>query len=330
MNRALVELLRRKESELQQRGIAWRITGVATRKTGWLADPKGFDLNVLLGKSSALPGWANPLLRDDFCDWLSTARANVLLEAISLDPYTGQPAIEYLRAALNMGIHAITANKGPVVHAYRELSTLAAEKGKQFLFESTVMDGVPIFSLFRDHLHGVQVHGFRGILNSTTNVILSGMESGLTFDQALKRAQDVGVAETNPSHDIDGWDATMKVAALVTVVMNTPIRPDQVQREGIRGLNADQVFSAHAAGHPYRLVCRAHRSGEQAEASVRPEQVPANDPLAQVTGTSSVVYFETDIFPGLIITEVNPGVEATAYGMYADFVRAVGTGKAEV
>jgi len=330
VNRALVELLRRKESELQQRGIAWRITGVATRKTGWLADAKGFDLNVLLGKSSALPGWANPLLRDDFCDWLSTARANVLLEAISLDPYTGQPAIEYLRAALNMGIHAITANKGPVVHAYRELSTLAAEKGKQFLFESTVMDGVPIFSLFRDHLHGVQVHGFRGILNSTTNVILSGMESGLTFDQALKRAQDVGVAETNPSHDIDGWDATMKVAALVTVVMNTPIRPDQVQREGIRGLNADQVFSAHAAGHPYRLVCRAHRSGEQAEASVRPEQVPANDPLAQVTGTSSVVYFETDIFPGLIITEVNPGVEATAYGMYADFVRAVGTGKAEV
>lgn len=194
---------------------------------------------------------------------------------------------------------------------------------RKFLFEATVMDGAPIFSMFRDSLPGVEVRGFHGILNSTTNVILSGMEAGMSFEQSLRRAQDLGVAETDPSHDIDGWDAAVKVAALATVVMNASLRPDQVQREGIRDLEAEMVREARAAGKAYRLVCRAHRNGEQVEASVRPEQLSASDPLAQVSGTSSVVYFETDIFPGLVITEINPGLETTAYGMLADFVRAV-------
>jgi len=316
--------LRSKDAELQARGIRWSITGFATRKIGWLADPNGLDLNNLLAKSPLSLEWAKPRTCRDLLDWLSVAQADVLFEATSLNPHTGQPAIDYLRAALQHGAHAITANKGPVVHGYHELTSLAASKEKQFLFESAVMDGVPVFSMFRDHLPGVQVHGFRGILNSTTNVILSGMETGLTFAQSLKQAQELGVAETDPSYDIEGWDAALKVAALVTVVMKTPIRADQVRREGIGDLKEQAVREARAAGRPYRLVCRAHRDGDTIEATVRPEQVPTDDPLAQVTGTSSAIYFETDIFPGLAITEINPGLEATAYGMFADFVQAVG------
>ena len=149
------------------------------------------------------------------------------------------------------------------------------------------------------------------------------MEDGLDFEAALRKAQEVGVAETDPSHDIDGWDAAVKVAALVTVLMGVPIRLDEIKREGIGGLSGEVVSAARAAGKPYKLLCRAQRSNEGVAASVRPEQLPLADPLAWVAGTSSVVYFETDIFPGLAITETNPGVKTTTYGMLADFIRAV-------
>jgi homoserine dehydrogenase len=259
---------------------------------------------------------------NDVREWLAAARADVLFEATSLNVESGQPAIDHIRAALAHGAHAITANKGPIVHAYRELRDLAAARGKKFLFESTVMDGVPIFSLF-DQLPAIHLHGFHGILNSTTNVILSEMESGLTFDEALAKAQALGVAETDASHDIDGWDAAVKTAALITVLMDTPTRPDQIARDGIRDLTPQALRNARRDGWPFKLVCRAKRVGNKIEANVQPEKVRSTEPMARITGTSSYIYFETDIFPGLAITEENPGLYATAYGMLADFVRAV-------
>ena len=187
------------------------------------------------------------------------------------------------------------------------------------------MDGVPLFSLFRECLPAIELKAFRGILNSTTNVILTAMEEGLSFKQALQRAEEIGVAETDASHDIDGWDATVKVAALVRVLMRVPIRLDEIERQGIRSLSAEQVRAARQSRTPYKLVCRARREGERVVASVSPEQLPSSDPLASVAGTSSIVYFETDMFPGLVLTEVDPGLHATAYGMLSDFVRAVST-----
>jgi homoserine dehydrogenase len=321
VNRALVRLLQKKEPDLCERDIAYRITGVATRRLGWLANSNGMDLSALAsGNVSTTQNFKSSA---NVREWLGEAHADVLFEATSLDPHTGQPAIDHIRAALEMGAHAITANKGPIVHACDELRSLAAAKGRRFLFESTVMDGAPIFSLFRDSLPAVHLRGFRGILNSTTNVILSGMEEGLEFEEALRKAQEVGVAETDPSHDIEGWDAAVKVAALVTVLMGVPIRLNEIKRVGIGGLAGEVVRAARAAGKPYKLVCRVQRKGLGVTASVGPEQLPLNDPLAWVAGTSSVVYFETDIFPGLAITETNPGVETTAYGMFADFIRAV-------
>ena len=320
VNRALVRLLREKESGLRESGIAWCITGVASRRLGWIADQAGVNADSLLeGKGRAeVPAPHTQNVRD----WLKAAGADVLFEATSLEPRSGQPAIDHIRAALEHGAHAITANKGAIVHAYEELRELAQAQGKRFLFESTVMDGVPIFSLFRDSLPVIHLQGFHGILNSTTNVILGGMEQGLTFEAALKKAQEIGVAETDAGHDIEGWDAAVKVAALVRVLMGVPLRLDDIQREGIAGLSGEQVRAARAEGKPFKLVCRARRAEGGVSASVHPEQVPLSDAMAWVTGTSSIVYFETDIFPGLAITEIDPGVEATAYGMLADFVRA--------
>jgi homoserine dehydrogenase len=328
-------LLIDREQELRERyGISWRITGVATRRLGWIADRKGLDQATLLAltaddlpaslsgisaQPSPVPHHSAP--RNNVGDWLGAGKADVLFEATALNVESGQPAVDHLRAALEHGAHAITANKGPIVHAYRELRDLAARQGKRFFFESTVMDGVPIFSLF-DQLPAIHLQGFHGILNSTTNVILSEMENGLGFDEALKRAQALGIAETDATHDIDGWDAAVKTAALITVLMDVPVRLEEIAREGIRSLNGEAVRAARKEGRPYKLVCRAKKMASGVTASVGPEQVPLTDPMAQITGTSSYVYFETDIFPGLAITEENPGLYATAYGMLADFVRA--------
>jgi homoserine dehydrogenase len=273
-----------------------------------------------------MPGADSPLrasqnVPNNVRDWLAAAHADVLFEATALNVKDGQPAVDHIRAALDHGAHAITANKGPIVHAYRELRDLAAARGKRFLFESTVMDGVPIFSLF-DQLPAIHLQGFHGILNSTTNVILGEMEQGLTFDDALKKAQSLGIAETDATHDVDGWDAAVKTAALITVLMDVPIRLEEIQRDGIRDLTPQALRNARRDGWPFKLVCRAKRVGDTVEASVMPEKVLATSPMAKITGTSSYIHFETDIFPGLAITEENPGLYATAYGMFADLVRA--------
>jgi homoserine dehydrogenase len=316
-------LLQDRERELRDRHeISIRITGVATRHLGWIADPNGLDpIGVgqkLLSDKSRESDQKSTNVRD----WLSAAQADVLFEATALNVETGQPAIDHIRAALQHGAHAITANKGPIVHAYRELRDLAAAQRKRFLFESTVMDGVPIFSLF-DQLPAIHLQGFHGILNSTTNVILSEMEDGLSFDESLKKAQALGIAETDATHDIDGWDAAIKTAALITVLMDVPVRLEDIHREGIRELTTNAVRNGRRDGWPFKLVCRAQRVGDGVKASVMPEKVLSSSPMGKISGTSSYIYFETDIFPGLAITEENPGLYATAYGMLADFVRAV-------
>jgi len=245
-----------------------------------------------------------------------------MLEATSLNVQNGEPAVHHIRAALEHGAHAITANKGPIVHAYRDLRDLAAKHGRRFLFESTVMDGVPVFSFF-ESMPAIHLQGFHGILNSTTNVILSEMEDGLSFDEALKKAQELGIAETDASYDIDGWDAAVKTGALVTVLMDVPIKLEEIEREGIRELAGDAVRNARRDGWPFKLVCRAERTSSGVKASVRPEKILGTQPMARISGTSNYLYFETDLFPGLAITEENPGVYSTAYGMLADLIRAI-------
>jgi homoserine dehydrogenase len=333
VNRTLVDLLWLKNAELRDRyGIQWRIAGVASRRLGWWANPEGFDVRGLLRVSTRSPSagarrvFAEMHGEEYACpaEWLRAAQADVLFEGTSLNVETGQPAIDHIRAGLEYGAHAITANKGPIVHAYRELRDLAVARQRQFFFESTVMDGVPIFSLFRNTLPAIEVRGFKGILNSTTNIILNGLEEGLSFDDSLHRAQQLGVAETDATADIEGWDAAVKVAALVSVVMDVRMLPQEVKRQGIGELSGEAVREARAAGRPYKLVCRATRNGSGVNASVLPEQLPLTDPMALVAGTSSIIQFETDVFPGLTITEENPGLYATAYGMMTDFIRAAG------
>jgi homoserine dehydrogenase len=317
VGRAFVRLLREKEQRMQQeQGVTARITGVASRRMGWLANADGLDTAVLLdGRTPAHTPCA------EVREWLRAAQADALLEASSLSKRDGQPATDYLRAALEHGAHAISANKGPIVHAYDELRALAREKQRRFLFESTVMDGTPIFNLFRETLPAASLRGFRGLLNSTTNVVLAEMEAGRTLAEAVKRAQEIGVAETDPTDDLEGWDAAVKIVALARVLMGAQVRLEDVERQGIATVTPEQVRAARAAGMPYKLICRAERTGDTVQASVRPEQIPLTDPFASLTGTTSCLRFEMDDF-GLTLIEHKPGVVATAYGLLSDFLRA--------
>ena len=188
------------------------------------------------------------------------------------------------------------------MYAYDELNALAAANDRRFLFESTVLDSAPVFSLFRETLPVARLRGFSGIFNSTTNVILETMETGRSFEEGVKAAQDLGVAETDPSHDVDGWDATMKVCAISRVILKTPLLPAAVHREGIRGLSAALLQRARAEGKPYKLVARGRVSEDGSlTASVRPEQISTSEPLGSVRGTSLAIHFELDMIPGLTI-----------------------------
>jgi homoserine dehydrogenase len=330
VGRALVQLLESKRGDLRDRyGVEFAFTGVASRRLGWHANAAGYASTDLIGDGSAFTAHsvsnkaAGPEDQTlaELRDWLAACKADVLFENTSLNPHTGQPAIEYIRTALQARVHVVTANKGPVVYAYHELRDLAAANGVHFLFEAAVMGGAPIFSLFREALPAARLERFRGILNSTTNLILTEMEQGNNFDAAVKKAQDLGIAETDPSFDVDGWDATVKVSALATVLMDYPLKPYDIAREGIRGLSMEQVQSARMMGRPYKLVCQAERKADGTViGSVRPEQVPNDEPLAGCDGATSIILFQMDVIHGLTLSEIHPDAVTTAYGPLADFV----------
>lgn len=319
VGRALARLFVSKSAELRDNyGIEWEIAGVATRRMGWRASDEGIDVAQLLAGNDQTNAEA------DIDSWLARARPDVVFETTSLNPETGQPAIEYMRKSLQAGAHTITANKAPIVYAYDELNEIAISQGKRFMFEATVQDSAPVFSLFRETLPAAKVRSFSAVFNSTTNIILETMEEGRSFAEGVKTAQELGVAETDPSHDVDGWDSIMKVCAIARVILRSPLRPTDVRREGIRGLDPATLQAARAEGRPYKLLSRATVNADgSVTASVRPEQIGANDPLAGVRGTSLAVHFELDTIPGLTIVSHRPNLQSTAYGLLADFINAV-------
>ena len=324
VGRALARLFVTKSRELrEQYGIEFRVTGVASRRIGWLVNSDGFEEATLLSNVTLAEQSATA---ENITGWLKAAQPDAVFETTSLNPDSGQPAIDHVRAILDAGAHAITANKGVLVHGYRELAALAGKQGKRFLFEAAVLDSAPVFSLFRETLPAVKLRGFSGLFSSTTNVIIETMEAGRSFEEGLKTAQELGVTETDASHDIDGWDATVKVCALANVLMNIPLQPAEVNREGIRELTHRKVQAARAEGKPFKLLARAKLTGDgKIAATVRPEQILSSDPLGNVRGTSLGIHFELDMMPGLTITSHRPNLQSTAYGLLADFINAVKT-----
>ncbi len=329
--KSLVHLLERKRAMLKsQYDITYSVTGISTGRHGFAVNPDGLDMKkvfALIESGQSISPLSTRQVQDSLAV-IQHSHADVMFENTPVNHATGRPAIDHVRAALNAGMHAITANKGTVVHGHRELTELAKPKGKKFYFESTVLGGAPLFSIFRETMPAVELQSFKGILNATTNIILSRMEDGESFDEAVKYCQSIGIAETDPSNDVDGWDAAIKVAALVTVLMGVPLKPQEVEREGIRRLTFEMIRQAKTDGKRWKLVCSAERAGESVRARVAPELVSVTSPLYGMQYSSTGVTFRTDVLPDYSISVseregMHGGPDETAYGLFADFVNAV-------
>ncbi len=304
--------------------LRWRTTAIATANHGCVVSgPGGIDLNDaadVCQKGGSLLELPGTIEAGDAASLIDSCEADVIFETTPLNPVDAEPAISYIRSALDRGINVVTANKGPLAFAYRELQELAAQRGVSFRFEGAVMDGTPVFNMVEHCLPAVKVVGFEGVLNSTTNHILSGMELGRSFDECMAEAQRLGIAEANADYDIDGWDAAVKAVALANVLMRADTRPAQVDRRGIRGITPRHLKSAAEKDCAIRLVARASVSADGVKLSVAPETVPASSPLGAAKGRSNVLVLRTDLMGELAIFEIDPGIEQTAYALLSDLL----------
>ena len=328
--RALARLLVRKQSLLEQQGITFSFTGISTGRHGFAVNPDGLDIQKALElteSGQSISSLSTTPVADSLAV-IKNSSANVMFENSPVNTETGQPALDHMLTALNLGMHAITANKGPVVHGFSELNALADKMGKKFRYESTILGGSPVFSVLREAFPLAEVSSFKGIFNATTNLILSRMENGETYEDAVKYAQSIGVAEADPTNDVDGWDAAFKVSALVRVLWNTPMTPQQVKPTGIRGITSEMIAKAKAEGKRYKLVCFGEKDGDAIKVSVSPQLVDATSPLYGMMNSSTGVTFRTDVILDYsIILSEKPGMQGgpveTAYGLFADFVNIV-------
>lgn len=307
-------------------GVDLQVVAIATRSKGTRFDPAGLNLKEILDcvhESKRLSHSQKDLTDIDPLTLIRECGAKVVIELSTLSIEDGQPAISHIEAALDSGMHVITANKGPIAWAYSKLKQAADSKGLEFLHETTVMDGAPVFNLTKETLPGCSILGFRGILNSTTNFVLERMEAGDNYDEALREAQRQGFAEADPSLDIDGWDAAAKTSALINVLMHGTTTPQTIDRTGISDITPDDIASARERSGKLKLICEGRLENGIAKGSVRPAFVSSKDLFSTVDATTSILCLQTDLMGEICMVERHPEIQQTAYGIFSDTLTLV-------
>ena len=323
--RAFARILLEKEAMLAADYDACiRVTAIATGSRGALVDERGIDLQEAIRQIEEdgrfAPG--HPAYRN--LTGLEIAKLHCydcLVELSPLNIFTGQPAISHIEAALDQKKHVITANKGPIAWAYSRLRARAAEQGVGFFYETTVMDGTPVFNLVQKTLHHCKVTCVEGILNTTTNFVLEELAKGQPYEAVMEEGRRRGFVEGDPSMDLDGWDAAAKLTALLNVLMDADITPMDIDRTGIGSVTAEQMVEAAEHGKVIKLLCHGHQDAQGLHAWVRPTEVEAGSLWATITGTSSVVSIETDLMGKVSVVEHDPELPQTGYGVYSDLTR---------
>lgn len=328
VGQGLAELLIRKRESLSELyGLDFQVMGIADKIKGSVLNPEGIDLRAALEKSggegslSDLPG---EKFEGKALDMIDKVEADVMLEATYTDIETGEPATSHIRKALEHGMHVVTTNKGPVALNLKDLEGLAREKGVRFLFEGTVMSGTPLINFIRENLAGSSIQEIKGILNGTTNYILTRMEDGLSYEEALKKAQELGYAEAVPDADVLGWDALAKVTILAKYVFGAEAKPFDYPCEGITGITMTSIAEAKARDKRYKLIGKVWRDGNIVKASVSPEEIDLAHPLASIMGATNAVTITTDALGDVTVVGPGAGKEATGYSMLVDLI-AIGS-----
>ena len=330
--KAFCVLLEEKLPEIQKNlGCKINIVTIWGNSKGPINSNFGIDLenfNFEYNLTGSFPSDENYLYEIDKAidakELINKSNANVFIELSPLSIFDGQPAISYIETAFKKGMHVITANKGPIAWDFHRLNSLAQAKSLGFYYETTVMDGTPIFNLMKNTLPGCKVISFKGILNSTTNFVISQMEDGKNFNESVSEAKKRGFAEADPSLDLEGWDAAGKTAALANVLMDARINPTEIIRKGIEQITEKDIAYAKASGKKIKLICEAYFDSEfgyqklKVLGKVAPAYVDERDIFSKIDATSSILSIKTDLMGEISIIENAPEIEQTAYGIYSD------------
>ena len=292
-----------------------QIVAIATNSLGCMVNESGIDIDKNV--------FETPIDSRTTIELLEQLDYDIMIELTPLNIRDGQPAIEHIKRALTREKNVITANKGPIAFAYRELSRLASEHHACFFFESTVMDGAPVYCLAKENLKGCQILEVEGILNSTTNLVLQELAKGYSFEEAVRIGQEKGIVEKDPALDLDGWDAAVKLTSLMNVLMDAQITPKEIVREGVSGITKAHLDTAKANNCAIKVVCRGWFENGRPYGEVRPKEIPCDHILTAVNGTALAVTLTTDLLGKITIVEqeFQPEIDQTAYGVLGDLLR---------
>lgn len=326
VGQGLASVLRDRGEMLAQRfGLQLQIVAVADALKGSVYDPQGIDPAALLDAVAAdgsLRRIKAPHTGWDALRTIAEAEADVVVELTYTNLQTGEPAISHVRRALDRGLHVVTTNKGPIALHYAELNALARARGVGLGVEGTVMSGTPTLRLGQELLAAAGVWGVEGILNGTTNYILTQMEAGLDYAVALQQAQANGYAEADPTGDVEGYDAAAKVVILANLLMGVPLTLGDVDRQGMTHLTARDIDEARSAGERWKLIGKVERTtdGTPVQAEVRPRRIPLAHPLAAVSGATNAITYHTDLLGDVTLVGPGAGRIETAYALVQDLL----------
>ncbi|MGJ3239610.1 MAG: homoserine dehydrogenase [Anaerolineae bacterium] len=323
VGQGLAQILHDKASDLQAHyGFSAQIVGVATGSRGMLYNAQGLSIPALLSAIQAghLSHYADEdgLERDfsDAVDLIQGRGADVMVEVSPSNVQTAMPAAKHFQMALSTQKHIVTANKGPIAIGYHTLAQRAREANLQIRYEATVMAGTPAINLGTEALAGCTIETVRGIVNGTTNYILTQMETGASYAEALAQAQQLGYAETDPTADVEGWDAAAKVLIMLDTFFGVDLTLDEIDVTGITGITEADIAEARQAGERYKLIATASAEG----GSVRPLRLPLSDPLAQVSGTQNALTYQTDLMGEVTVSGAGAGQRETGFALLSDLL----------
>jgi len=327
VGQGFVEILIRKGKMLQEKyQLDTKIVAVSDIKKGALYHPNGLDLEKLLtivSETGSLEGYPEEpgLIRNlDSFETITNTNAHTIIEATYTDVKTGQPAINHCRYAFEHQKNVIMTNKGPVALAYEELISLAERNGVRWGFEGSVMSGSPTLTMPNVSLAGNEITEIKGILNGTTNYILTQMEKGVSYEDALKEAQALGYAEADPTSDVEGYDSLYKILILTKVVMGLPLTWESIDRQGIPHITLEDIEQARRENKRWKLVAKVKANGKEVIASVKPEKLPINDPLANISGANNAITYECDLLGPVTVVGAGAGKIETGYSLLIDLL----------
>lgn len=327
LGQSVAKILLDKKEEIEKNyGTTVNVVAITTKTRGNLVDAWGIDLERVLNniqQTGVIPKTSKTMLQRNSLDVAETVEYDVLIEMTPLEFATGHMATDHVMTALKRGKHVICANKGPLAWHYKEIDELAKKNGCKVLFESTVMDGTPIFSIVRENLPLCKVTEIKGILNSTTNYVLQGLENGKTAEEVIAEGKKRGFIETNPKNDIEGNEAAAKMAALANALMGADITPKDIEFGGIENITKEDIDKAARNGNVLKLICRAYEKDGEVSVKIAPEEVSKLSVYASVTGTSQVISITTDLMGTMTVIEEAPDMEQAGYGVFSDLMTII-------